>query len=167
MSNRLLRKIREVWRGIAVIIVLIAALMSCAGRSAERRELPSSQPAASSRYPMRDGYPVWYYNPGYGGLFGEVGSAGPAEGGDLARQERTAYLKARGDLIKKFMVMIRSECNESQKSSVVNGVVKDFVQKIDCTTIEHISLPLDYTRIQDRWVNPKTGELFLWVVLDP
>ena len=104
--------------------------------------------------------PEWFYNPHTPGYVGVASSAPTQKMGGLEGQRRYAILKARAEMARMQNVQVQSESNISQKVS--NSGVKvsydDFRKLSSAQTLD-----LYNVEIKDEWVNPETGELFLWL----
>ena len=122
--------------------------------------------SVSTKYPLKDGYPVWFFNPNYDGYLGGVGVARKsANGYDYARQKKTAKMLAEASLSKQIKVVLNTELNLKQ-TNIDNGVVQHYRSKLRTFSKYDAEQYLKNTVIKDEWKNPKTDELFVWVVIE-
>ena len=137
-------------RAIAYGLAVTLLLAGCAGSSAK----PDSPDAAA-------GSPAWILNPDKPGYQGVVGSAPRQDWGGLEAQRRVALMKARQELAQ----MVRVQVESISRSRIVeqNGKVSrdaDFETRLQ----SNVSLSLEKARVLEEWIDPVSGELFLWLV---
>ena len=137
-------------RVIAYGLAATLLLAGCAGSSAK----PDSPGTAA-------GSPAWILNPDKPGYQGVVGSAPRQDWGGLEAQRRVALMKARQELAQ----MVRVQVESISRSRIVeqNGKVSrdaDFETRLQ----SNVSLSLEKARVLEEWIDPGSGELFLWLV---
>ena len=106
-------------------------------------------------------YPAWYEDPSYPGYIGVTASAPPQSMGGLEGQRRAALLIARAEMARMKSVQVQS-LSLSSTTTTAAGVTfsnEDF-RLAGSTQI----LQLNNVVVKDEWINPETGELFLWLV---
>lgn len=119
-----------------------------------------------SVYPLRDGYPVWFFNPNYDGYLGGVGAAKKSNSqGNYSRQKRLAKMLAQAELSKQIKVIVDTELNLEQ-TKVEKGVASHYRSKLRTFSKHQSKQILKNAVIKDEWKNPKTDELFVWLVLE-
>lgn len=124
------------------------------------------RPLSVSKYPSQNGYPVWFYNPNYDGFLGGVGTAKKENSqGSYSRQKRLAKMLAQAELSKQIKVVVDTELNLEQ-TSIDKGVVNYYRSKLNTFSKHQADQFLKNSMIQDEWMNPKTNELFVWLVLE-
>ncbi|MDR2883934.1 MAG: LPP20 family lipoprotein [Deferribacteraceae bacterium] len=112
-----------------------------------------------SKYPMKDGLPVWFSNPSYDGYLGGVGIAKPQIGG-MAIQRRVATTLAQADLIRSVKVMVSNEF--SSERTLASG---NYVEKFETMSRQEADEYIKNPQVQDEWLDPETKELYIWVTL--
>lgn len=134
------------------LVFLIAALLlpGCAG-----------QVSKSGGSNVGAGSPAWILNPDKPGYQGVVGSAPKQDWGGREAQYRVALMKARQELAQ----MVRVQVESTTRSRIEERAGKvsrdsDFEAKLQ----SNVSLSLDQARVIEEWVDPQSGELYLWLV---
>jgi hypothetical protein len=105
--------------------------------------------------------PVWYDDPSLPGYVGVTASAPPQSIGGLEGQRRAALLIARAEMARMKSVQVQS-LSQSSTTTTSSGVTfsnEDF-RRVGSTQL----LQLNNVVVKDEWINPETGELFLWLV---
>jgi hypothetical protein len=131
---------------------LIVALLlpGCAGTSQK-----SGGPNVGS------GSPAWILNPDKPGYQGVVGSAPKQDWGGREAQYRVALMKARQELAQMVRVQVEST-TRSRVEDRAGKVSRD--ADIETRLQSSVSLSLDQARVIEEWVDPQSGELYLWLV---
>ncbi len=106
--------------------------------------------------------PDWFYNPGNNQYLGVTGAAPVQDFGGIDAQRRVALIRARAELGRIAKVHVDSE-NNINTTVNSNGVVKSSNSYIKLTSAEVLDL-ID-AEIKEEWIHPKTGELYIWLVL--
>lgn len=107
------------------------------------------------------GSPAWILNPDKPGYQGVVGSAPKQDWGGLEAQRRVALMKARQELAQ--MVRVQVESTTRYKVEERAGKASrdsDFEARLQ----SNVTLVLDQARVIEEWVDPQSGELYLWLV---
>lgn len=136
-----------------ILIICLAASMLLLG-CADSASKPGSANAGA-------GSPAWILNPGKPGYQGVVGSAPKQDWGGREAQRRVALMKARQELAQ----MVRVQVESTTRSQVVERAGKvsrdsDFETRLQSS----VALSLDQARVIEEWVDPQSGELYLWLV---
>jgi hypothetical protein len=124
----------------------------------------ASIPGRTAKYPMKDGYPVWYSSPVYGGYIGGVGVALPQNGG-YPVQRRVAITLAQADLARSVKVDVNNEFTSERTliDTATQSAYREVYSSISRQSAEGlIANPV----VKDEWLNPNTGDLFIWVVIE-
>jgi len=117
-----------------------------------------------SKYPMKNGYPEWFYTPVYDGYIGAVGIAKKQPSGGMAAQKRVARMMAQKELAKQVEVLVTSELT-LETLNVDRTTVKYYREKLTSLTKENTDQFLTDFKVQDEWLDERTGEYYLWMVL--
>ncbi len=117
-----------------------------------------------TKYPMQGEYPVWFYTPVYDGYIGAVGIAPKQRSGGLSAQKRVAKMQAQKELAKQIEVLVKSEVSV-ETLNVDKPTVKYYQEKINSMTRESADQFLTGFKVQDEWIDDKTGEYYMWMVL--
>ena len=140
-----LRRSLPVLLAIAAVAVLI---VGCAG-------------SGSPRAKANKAYPSWVLNPDYPGHIGVVGSAPRQDIGGREAQYRVAMLKARQELAQ--MIRVHVESTTQTKIEDRSGrVTRELDMETRLRSIEGLSL--DHARVVDEWVDPDSGDFYLFLV---
>lgn len=115
---------------------------------------PASHPHAS--------YPAWVLNPDKPGYIGAVGAAPKQEHGGRDAQYRVAQMKSYQVLAQMQRVHVASS-NRSFVDERGGKVIRN--DNIDTKLKSEVALGVGDARVIEEWVDPKTGELYLWVVV--
>lgn len=121
--------------------------------------------APKTKYPLKDGYPVWFFTPVYDGYVGAVGIAPKQPNGSISAQKRVAKMQAQKNLAKQIEVLVKSEVNV-ETLGVDSATVKYYRQKVTSLTREQVDLYLSGFRVMDEWIDPKTDEYYMWMILE-
>ena len=124
-----------------------------------KRETPKS------KYPMKDGFPVWVSNPNYGGVLGGVGIAKKIPGKGYAEQKRLAKHIAIADLAKQIKIIVKTELNKIE-IDVDTSKLRYYKKKFSAYSEQEVrAILIKNAVVEDEWIDPRTGELYLWVVI--
>ena len=105
--------------------------------------------------------PAWILNPNKPGYQSVVGAAPKQDWGGRETQYRVALMKARQELAQ--MVRLRVEStNRSQIKERAGKVSPD--SDIETRLQSSVGISLDEARVIEEWVDPQSGELYLWLV---
>ena len=125
-------------------------LLGCAGNA--------SKPGGSN---AGAGSPAWILNPDKPGYQGVVGSAPKQDWGGREAQRRVALMKARQELAQ----MVRVQVESTTRAQVVERAGKATRDAdIETRLQSSVALSLDQARVIEEWVDPQSGELYLWLV---
>lgn len=104
--------------------------------------------------------PNWFYNPHTAGYVGVASSAPVQQMGGIEGQRRYALLKARSEMARMQNVQVEARSETFQEVSRAGVKFNhDDYRKLSTTQ----ALDLYNVIIKDEWINPETGELFLWL----
>ena len=123
------------------------------------------RPLSKTKYPMQNGYPVWFFQPDYDGYLGAVGIAKQQAGKSFYQQQRLAKISAEAALSKKIKVVVNTELNLTQ-TKVEAGVVNYYRSRLQTFSKHQAEQFLSNIIVKDQWINPKTKELYVWLVLE-
>jgi len=132
---------------------------------------PSTKPMTlgslkpQTKYPIRDGYPEWFYTPVYDGYIGAIGIAPKQNNGSITAQKKVARMQAQKNLAKQINVLVKSEVNV-ETLGVDTATVKYYREKVTSLTREQVDQYLTGFKVQDEWIDDNTGEYYMWMVLD-
>ncbi len=129
-----------------------------------KRDTKISKRDLGTRYPLKDGYPVWFYNPNYDGYIGAVGIAKKGRGG-YPQQKRTAIAIAQANLAKQIKLLVNTEI-QTEKINIDTKTLQYYRSKIRSLSKHEAAAYLRNTKVMDEWIDPKTGDLYVWVVLE-
>lgn len=118
-----------------------------------------------TKYPMKDGYPVWFYTPVYDGYVGAVGIAPKQPRGGISAQKRVARMQAQKNLAKQIEVLVKSEVNV-ETTAADYSTVEYYREKVTSLTKEQADQFLSGFKVMDEWVDEKTGEYYMWMILE-
>ena len=107
------------------------------------------------------GAPAWVLNPEKPGFVSVVGSAPKQDWGGHAAQYRVAEMKARQELAQMVRVRVQSTnryATEDRAGKVSSSA--DLETKLQSS----VDLSLESARIVEEWTDPKSGELYIWLV---
>lgn len=138
-------------RVIFACLTVVVFLLGCANTGGGESENDSS----SKR-------PAWVVNPEKSGYLSVVGSAPPQDWGGYQAQYRVAMMKARQELAQMARVQVESTAlfSVEERSGEV-GRTSDIETRLRSNT----DINLDEARVIEEWVDPQTGELYLWLVI--
>lgn len=133
-----------------IIFCLAAALL-----------LPGCAGSGSKAGGSNAGAPAWILNPDKPGYQGVVGAAPKQDWGGLEAQRRVALMKARQELAQMVRVQVEST-TRSQIEERAGKVSRD--SDIETRLQSSVALSLEQARVIEEWVDPQSGELYLWLV---
>ncbi len=137
-------------------------------RTPEYKEAPvkiSKREAPKTKYPIVNGLPVWVSNPNYGGVLGGVGIAKRIPGKGYAEQKRLAKQIALADLAKQIELIVKTELTKVE-INVDTKTLKYYRKKFSSLSEQEVrSLLIENAVIEDEWVDPRTEDLYVWVVI--
>ncbi len=118
-----------------------------------------------TKYPVVNGLPVWVRNPNYMGYLGGVGVAKKIPGKGLAEQRRLAKQIALADLAKQIEVIVKAELTKVEINIDTNRL-KYYKKKFESLSEQEVrDLLIKNAVIEDEWIDPETGDLYVWVVI--
>ena len=118
-----------------------------------------------SKYPLVNGLPVWVSNPNYGGVLGGVGVAKRIKGKGYAEQKRLAKQIALADLAKQIEVIVKTELTKVELN-IDTQRLKYYKKKFSSYSEQEVrAMLIRNAVVEDEWIDPKTGELYVWVVI--
>jgi len=117
-----------------------------------------------TKYPLKNGYPIWVYNPNYGGYIGAVGIAKKDVGG-YTEQKRIAVMVAQANLAKQIKLLVNSTIY-TEKILISKKDYEEYKSKLKSLSKQEAQAYLKNTVVKDEWIDPKTGDLYVWVVLE-
>jgi hypothetical protein len=116
-----------------------------------------------TKYPILNGFPVWFSTPVYDGYFGGVGVAKPQRGG-LPAQRKVAVALAQADLARNIEVTVNSVA-ESERTLTDTKTASAYAERFSTMSRQETEQLLANPTIMDEWLNEITGELYVWVVI--
>ncbi len=124
-----------------------------------KRESPKT------KYPIVNGMPVWVSNPNYGGVLGGVGVAKKIRGKGYAEQKRLAKQIALADLAKQIEVIVKAEVTK-EEINIDTHQLEYYKKKFSSYSEQEVrAMLIKNAVIEDEWIDPATGDLYLWVVI--
>ena len=121
------------------------------------------RPDVIAKYPLVNGKPIWFKEPGYGGYLGGVGISKPQKDGYSA-QRRVALSMAQADLSRSVSVNIYNEAT-SERLLVDTATAFYYKEKFSTLSRQEVDEYTANFTIMDMWTDPNTKELYLWVIL--
>ena len=107
-------------------------------------------------------YPAWVLNPDKPGYIGAVGAAPRQEHGGREAQFRVAQLKSYQVLAQMQRAHV-SSTNQTFIEERGDKVLRN--DRITTKLNSEVALGAGDVKVLEEWVDPKTGELYLWVVV--
>ncbi|TYB33733.1 MAG: hypothetical protein FXF49_04825 [Flexistipes sinusarabici] len=127
--------------------------------AAEQKSLPDSD------YPMKNGKPVWFFNPTYNGYLGAVGVAKKSSvNGGFGAQKKLAKTLAQAELIKMLRVVVNTEL-KSERIQISSDVYSHYRSKFRSLSVHSAEGVVKNAVVKDVWVEKETGDLYLWLVM--
>jgi hypothetical protein len=124
----------------------------------------AERPDKASKYPMLNGYPIWFYSPVYDGYFGGVGVAKPQKSGGIPVQRKVAVALAQADLARSIETAVNNEYT-SERNSVDKKTESYYIEKFSTMSRQEAEQLLKNPTVIDEWLNEQTGELYVWVAI--
>jgi hypothetical protein len=118
----------------------------------------------ATKYPMQGGFPVWFATPNMDGYIGAVGIAKQQARGGIAAQRRIAKALAQSELARTIKVIVNTEVN-IEKLNVDTQTLKYYQSKVSTLSRHQAEEVLSDFEIRDEWLDQKTKELYVWLVL--
>ena len=118
-----------------------------------------------TKYPLKNGYPIWVYNPNYGGYLGAVGIAKKLQSGGYPKQKRIAIMVAKANLAKQINLIVNSKVY-TEKIRISKKDYEEYKTKLYSLSKHSAKAFLKNVVVKDEWIDPKTGDLYVWVVLE-
>jgi hypothetical protein len=136
------------------LVVCVAALLmlGCAGAGPK---------AGSGSGQVVAGAPSWVLNPDKPGFVSVVGSAPKQDWGGHAAQYRVAEMKAHQELAQ--MVRVRVESTGKYATEDRAGKVSRNAD-VETKMQSSVDLSLESARVVEEWTDPRSGELYIWLV---
>lgn len=103
--------------------------------------------------------PVWFFRPNHNGVVGSVGIAEKEEGRTFLEQKSAALALAKSAIAKRVQSQIVSE-HEALKITYNDTSGKIF----ESSSIVRSDIKLDSLVERDVWLDPKSCELYVWVI---
>lgn len=126
----------------------------------EKKNLPDSE------FPMKNGKPVWFFNPAYNGYLGAVGVAKKSSvNGGLGAQKKLAKTVAQAELIKMIRVVVNTEL-KSERMQVSSDVYSHYHSKLSSLSVHSAEDVVKNAVVKDVWIDEQTGDLYLWLVME-
>lgn len=117
-----------------------------------------------TKYPIENGYPVWFFTPNMDGYLGSVGVAGKQARGGISAQKRVAAALAQADLAKQIKVVVNAELTVEQ-TKVEASTVQYYRSKLSTLSRQKAEEYLKDFEIHDEWIDPNSNEYYVWLVL--
>lgn len=152
----------SVMKRALIFIVMSGLLLSCARDVQVKKDEKGVQQQRSS---PEESYPVWFYNPGHGGCLGAVGMAKKQERGGYAAQKRLAVTIAQAELAKQIEVFVNSDL-QTEKTIIDTKADRHYRAKLSSLTTQETYQLIKNAVVRDEWVDPKTEEMYIWVVIE-
>lgn len=119
----------------------------------------------TTKFPMKDGRPVWFYDPNYDGYFGAIGVARKSSTkGGYATQKRLAKTLAQAELSKQLKVFVDTELTTT-KERILSKISESYRSTLETLSVHKSQELLDNAQIIDEWIDPNSGDLYVWLVL--
>lgn len=126
----------------------------------EQKSFPDSD------YPMKNGKPVWFFDPTYNGYLGSVGIAKKSSvKGGLGAQKRLAKTLAQAELVKMIKVVVNTEL-KSERIQISSDVYSHYRSKFSSLSVHNAEGVVKNAVVKDVWVDEQTGDLYLWLVME-
>ncbi len=118
---------------------------------------------SQAKHPMKADYPVWFQNPNHDGYLGAVGIA--KKQSDFRTQRLVALRIAQSELAKEIELIVHSEI-VLEKRLTEKGLSSEYSSSLRSVSRQGTAQLIKDSLVKDEWTDPKTGELYLWVVID-
>lgn len=140
-----------------------------AKKTIEEKEAPSKiseKELKKNSYPLRDGKPVWFWEPNYDGYLGAVGIARKnAAPQGYAGQKRLAKTLAQAELAKQIRVIVDTTAN-LERTQISNNVAAYYSSKFTTESKHKAEEILEGAIIKDEFIDPQNGDLYIWLVIE-
>ncbi len=112
-----------------------------------------------------EGTPPWFFNPGHEGYLGAVGMAKKQARGGYAAQKRLAVTIAEAELSRQVEVLVNAELNTSR---IVTHAEADASYRVKLRSMsrQESRQMLKNAVVKDEWLDPETGNLHVWLVIE-
>jgi hypothetical protein len=137
-------------RKLALVLIPGLLLAGCAGPGSK-----AGRGSDASRYP------AWVLNPDKPGYVSVVASAPKQDFGGNQAQYRVALIKARQELAQ--MIRVQVESTSHARIEERNGKATHSYEQEDRLRSQ-ASMRLDQAQVLEEWTDPKTGDLYIWLV---
>jgi len=107
-------------------------------------------------------YPAWVLNPDKPGYIGVVAAAPKQERGGREAQFRVAQMKAYQELAQMQRVQV-SSTNRMLVEDSGGKVTRNL--DVETQLKSHVPLGVGEARVIEEWVDPKNGDLYIWLVV--
>ncbi|MBZ4672299.1 MAG: lipoprotein [Deferribacteraceae bacterium] len=139
-------------------------------KTIEEKKAPSDikekKQSNDTKFPLKDGRPVWFYDANYDGYFGAIGIARKSSvRGGYAAQKRLAKTLAQAELAKQLKVFVNTELN-IERTRILSKVSDTYTSKLSSLSVHKSEQILQNAVILDEWVDPKSGDLYVWLVIE-
>ncbi|HIC44467.1 MAG TPA: hypothetical protein EYO73_09375 [Sulfurimonas sp.] len=104
--------------------------------------------------------PLWLYKPNLNGKTGAVGSSRPQFKGKTV-QRRVAVSRALDELAQQNGVEVGNIIMRKEKSSAISASSKTIIESTQTSSGSIIN-----AHIEEVWVDPKTKEMYIWLIAD-
>jgi len=132
----------------------------------KRPESVNEKNIPDSDYPLKNGKPIWFYDATYGGYLGAVGIARKSSvKGGFEAQKRLAKTLAQAELAKMINVLINTEL-ETERTQISSDVYSYYKSKLTTLSVHNAEEIINDAVVKDVWVEEKTGDLYLWLVME-
>ena len=125
--------------------------------------IPEGQ-KSQPQYPLKNGYPIWFSNPNHDGYMGAIGIAKKQRTGGYNKQKRLAHRIALAEIAKQIKVRVDSELT-IEKTLIDTKGKQEYREKVQSLSKHETQQLIRNAIIKDEWIDPKTEELYLWVVI--
>ena len=111
-----------------------------------------------TKYPLYNGYPIWFFRPNIENKHGTIGIAEKLEDSSLESQKKVSLTLAKIALAKRNQIQIKS-LYELSTILIHNEEVLNAVNKIVTNSQSNIKT----VTIKDIWMDPNQCELYTWI----
>lgn len=160
------RIVLPLWRYCLIFLPVSIFLLSACGSG----KTTGSQPGHGiiSRQQKLADYPKWVANPAINGCLGAVGVA-KKQSGKARTQKWVAEKMAMAELSRQFEVLVTAVCKSKKKMQFSEEVLENYEERFDCTSMQKSEHLFSFYNlnpvIKESWVDPETGQMYVWVVL--
>ena len=106
---------------------------------------------------MKEGKPLWFYEPNQNKKVGAIGIAKYTKNGSLYSQKRLASILAKADYAKQKKSQVNAYYSKTTKltGDKVSKQTSSGTRQISTQVIKSVS-------IKDLWMDPKNCDLYMW-----